>query len=299
MAWDLFNEPLYFDSLERSKKDVYFITKDWQELADRYAPDHLTTIGLTGIREVFEWDPNLVQVDFLSMHPYEYEPDQVRNEMYWYQKFIDKPWIIGETSVPADNDSVPYGDQTLFARKTLEQAYNCGAVGYSWWQYKDVEWGDFHADFMGVMSRSGETLNSKGIAVTGTPKPVLSVFKEFSASSSVKPCLCPDNYYNYSKGDVYRIAGFLKDEKGQPIEGGVVLGWNENWSSSYHTVSKSDGSFELLGTFPFYHWMASASRYDRVRGDIDPTNGKPGSGNIPTYDLGTLNLKKLKLSRFF
>ncbi|HND17404.1 MAG TPA: hypothetical protein PLQ17_10965, partial [Saprospiraceae bacterium] len=49
MAYDLFNEPLYFDSLERNKTEPYHITKAWNKLAKENAPHQLITIGLTGI----------------------------------------------------------------------------------------------------------------------------------------------------------------------------------------------------------------------------------------------------------
>ena len=32
------------------------------------APKHLTTIGLTHYKIVYEWDPELMDVDFLSFH---------------------------------------------------------------------------------------------------------------------------------------------------------------------------------------------------------------------------------------
>ncbi|MCE9539174.1 MAG: hypothetical protein K8R85_08150, partial [Bacteroidetes bacterium] len=161
MAYDLFNEPLYFDVPERDKKVVNKAMNRWASVAKKNAPNQLITIGLTGIREVFEWDPAILDVDFISIHPYEYEPEQVRNEMYWYANYIKKPWIIGETAIPADNDSISYETQAQFAHKTLKQAYDCGAIGYSWWQYKDVEWHSYHANFRGVVSWTGETKNAK------------------------------------------------------------------------------------------------------------------------------------------
>lgn len=112
---------------------------------------------MTGVREVLEWDPNLMSVDFLSFHPYEYEPNQVLSEIYWYGKYVKIPWMIGETGVPADDDSVKYNIQTLFAEKTLLQTFNCGGLGYSWWQFKDVQWLDFHQDYLGVINQNGIT----------------------------------------------------------------------------------------------------------------------------------------------
>jgi len=296
LAYDIFNEPLYFDSLERNKEDVYNAVKRWNKVLKTYAPHQLSTIGLEGIREVFEWDPNILDLDFLTLHPYEYEPEQVRNELYWYGKYIKKPWMLGETAIPADNDSVSYLDQKEFAGKTLAQTYDCGGIGYAWWQYKDVEWYTFHANFMGVVSLKGETKTRKpNIKIAGTVKPIVEEFKKFDPTRKKGDCKCLENYYNYSKqkNKAFRITGFLLDEDGDPIEGGVVLAWNEWWSHSYHTISRADGSFELLSDYPFYHWMASATEYSMVRGDIKPdtaqTNGQP----MPTINIGNLKLDEL------
>ena len=135
LAIDIFNEPLYFDKPIKTKKEVYHIVNHWKEIIETYAPNHLVTIGLAGMREVFRWDPNILNVDFISYHPYEYEPEQVRNEIYWYGKYTETPWIIGETAIAADNDSISYEEQLQFAKNTLDQTFNCGGSGYSWWQY--------------------------------------------------------------------------------------------------------------------------------------------------------------------
>lgn len=297
LAYDLFNEPLYFDVPERDKKVVYKTMKRWADIAKKNSPNQLITIGLTGIREVFEWDPAILDVDFISIHPYEYEPEQVRNEMYWYANYIKKPWIIGETAIAADNDSISYDTQAEFAYKTLKQAYNCGAIGYSWWQYKDVEWHSYHANFMGVVNWTGETKTKKAnIPVKGTVKPLAEVFKKFDPNASKDSCLFLPNYYNYSQHKECRIIGVLSDEDDTPIRGGVILAWNEYWSHSYHTVTKEDGSFELLGDFPFFHWMASASSYSMIRADVLPDTAKKHTDGIPTMNLGNLKVEKLSFA---
>jgi hypothetical protein len=296
MAYDFFNEPLYFDSLERNKVEPYYITREWQKLAKENAPNQLTTIGLTGIREVFEWDPNILDVDFISYHPYEYEKEQVRNEIYWYGNYVKKPWIIGETSLPADNDSIPYSKQKEFAEATFQQTCNCGGAGYSWWQYKDVEWFEFHSNFMGVVNRKGITNTSDGEAVLGTPKNIVEFIKSAQCNPDRTKCLKLENYYNYSNANVCRLYGKLVDASGNPIEGGVVMAWNQYWSSSFHTVTKQDGSFELLGSFPFYHWMASATLKTMIRGDVLPDTANIRSQKIPSLNLGTLKLDDLKFN---
>lgn len=299
MAYDLFNEPLYFDHKNmapRTKEEVCEITKRWDKILKENDSNHLSTIGLEGIREVFAWDPNILKVDFLSLHPYEYEPEQVRNEIYWYGKYITKPWIIGETSLPADNDSVTYVEQKQFAKKTLKQSINCGSWGYSWWQYKDVDWHVFHPNFMGVITRTGKTAITKdSLIILGTPKPLVEEFKNANPSAVIKDsCMCLKNYYNYTTNDKFILAGRVVDNKSnQPIEGAVILAWNDNWSHSYHTITKSDGSFELTSHYPFYHWIASATNYSITRADILPDTAKISKNGIPTINIGVQKLDKL------
>lgn len=294
LAYDLFNEPLYFDIHDRPKREVYQVVKRWQKLVKAHAPDQLTTLGLVGVPEVFAWDPNILDVDFISFHPYEYEPEQVLNEIYWFGEQVDKPWIIGETSLPADNDSVPYADQLAFARKTLAQTVACGGAGYSWWQFKDVSWGRFHANYMGVMSRTGDTRVAHGLPlVQGTVKPVADAFREFDPDASRGTCVQLPNYYNFSSLTSARLTGRLLDEQGTPIEGGVVTAWNAEWTTSYYTITKSDGSFALYSDFPFHHWMASATRYSMVRGDVRPNTYLTDSSGTPTFYLGDLRVEHL------
>ncbi len=294
LAYDLFNEPLYFDRPERPKREAWDILQHWRALFDRHAPNQLYTLGLTGIRETFEFDPNMLGVDFISFHPYEYEPEQVRNEMRWYHNNVDVPWIIGETSIPADNDSVPYEDQRLFAQKTLLQSRACGAMGYSWWQYQDVKWNRFHADYMGVVNRQGRTRTTKsGLQVKGTVKPMAEAIKHFDPWANAGECLCLPNYLNYSNNNVSMITGRLVDADGHPINEGTIIAWNEFWTSSFHTTSRADGRFEVRGPFYFNHWMTSATRWSMERGDCSPNAFRRGADGIPVYELGDIVLERL------
>jgi len=295
MAYDLFNEPLYFDTLLRDKKDVFSMVKHWQELKNECAPNQLSTIGLTGVREVLEWDPNLLSVDFISFHPYNYENNQVMSEIYWYGKYVKVPWMIGETGVPADNDSVPYSEQTDFAKATLYQTVNCGGIGYSWWQFKDVKWFDFHQDYLGVVSQNGESELANKVKVKGVAKPLNDVIKSFNSVASVKDCIKPENYYNYSENKYFKLTGKIIDEQGKPIEGAIILAWNEDWVHSFHSVSKDDGSFEVYSKYPFFHWRLSATDFSMTGGDFKPDlNNKDKNGTI-YYDLGEIKLTRLGL----
>jgi len=294
LAWDFFNEPLYFDAPERSKNEVYNIVNRWRSLMDQYAPNQLFTLGLTGPRETFEWDPNILNVDFISFHPYEFEPDQVANEIYWFGKNIYKPWIIGETALSANNDSVTYETQRAFAEMTLKRVLNCGGSGYSWWQYKDVDWFQYQSNFLGMLSKNGTTKTSKGEIVFGTPKPAAEEFKKFDPNMKKEDCKCLPTYYNYSDHKDYIFKGKLVDKDDKPIEGGVILAWNQWFGKSFHTFSKKDGSFELRGNFKFYHWIASATLMSSMRGDFDWNKSADStSTNIPFYDAGKIQLNLL------
>lgn len=295
MAYDFFNEPLYFDSIQHTKKEVYNFTSIWEKIVRKYAPAHLCTIGLAGQREISEWDPNLCNVDFISFHPYENEPEQVRNEIYWYSSVIKKPWIIGETGVPADNDSVPYKVQSEFALKTLSQTINCGGIGYSWWQYREVNWGDFRQNHLGVVTVKGITKTDKGNYAAGIPKPMTSAIASFDVTKTNGKCLCLTNYYNFSSHNKFVLKGKLIDEDGNPINYGGILAWDQWFVNHYFTTSKPDGSFELYSDYPFYHWMISSTMHDMIRGDINPDTSKINQSGIPSIDLGNLKLKKTNI----
>jgi len=285
LAFDLFNEPLYFDLPAREKKSAYDLVRSWRRIARKHAPHHLITIGLTGIRETHAWDPDILDVDFISFHPYEYEPDQVVNELRWYGQHVRTPWIIGETSLPADGDSVPYEEQQAFAQRTLEQTVACGGIGYSWWQFKDVHWGEFHSDFMGLWTEEG------------VEKTTAEVFRKFDPKSTSGTCAALSNYFNYSQHRLAKLTGRLLNEQGGPVEGGVILAWNQDYSHSYHTTTGADGSFELLGDLYFHHWIASAIGYSMIRGDCSPGSYRRGSDSIPDLYMGDLIVKRLRFAK--
>lgn len=290
MAYDLFNEPLYFDTLSREKKDIFSITRNWKKRFRKHAPDQLLTIGLVGVREVYEWDPNAVNVDFISFHPYEFEPNQVKNEMYWFSRTVSKPWIIGETGLASDNDSITYEQQKKFAESTLHYAVETGAAGYSWWQFKDVYWNSYHASYLGLLEQAGTSRTRSGKIITGTPKPVAGVFRNFRFTPMEKNAKPESNYYTFSRPHRYCLKGKLVDQENQAIENGLIMVWSEDWKSSFVTFTKADGRFEMYTETPMHHAVFSASLYTVTEGDVKPENAKQmPDGNFVT-DLGAIQL---------
>jgi hypothetical protein len=298
MAWDFFNEPLYFDQPDRKKEDVYKIVKNWKKFSRIYAPNQLLTIGLTGTREVFEWDPNILDVDFLSIHPYEFHKGEVENEIYWYGKYVKKPWIIGETGFSADGDSVGYDIQKLYTERFLHRAINCGASGFSWWQYKDFQWYDFQSNFLGLVNNIGTTQTSNtNLTISGTVKPAATIFKNFNTKDKTEECTCRDNYYNYDGLNQYAVKGKLINGKtGQPVEGGTIVVWEQYFGKSNLTFSKTDGSFIIYGNYKLYHTITSATLMNTLRQEFDWDKIKLTDENgVPAYDLGTIKLTPLQL----
>ena len=135
LAYDFANEPLYESN--RNKIEAYTIVNNWYKILKEIDTNHLVTIGFANSSEISGWDPNILQIDFASFHPYgSYET--VMNEIFYYSKYIEKPWIIGETGLPADDSIVLYSIQEEFADKIIRQSIGCNAKGFSWWQYQDV-----------------------------------------------------------------------------------------------------------------------------------------------------------------
>ena len=245
-------------------------------------------------------EPNILDVDFLCIHPYEFHKGEVENEIYWYYKYVTKPWVIGETGFSADNDSISYDVQKDYAIKFLKRAVNCGASGFSWWQYKDVQWYEYQSNYLGLLSNGGTTPTSnKDLIINGTPKPTAFVFKNFDTKSITEPCACRDNYYNYDGLNRFAIKGKLVDKQtGRPIEGGGAVAWDQYFGKSNITFTKADGSFKVLGNYKLYHYLVSATLMDFARWDIDwdkvPLSMEDG---IPTYDAGTIKLTPLQLPK--
>jgi hypothetical protein len=181
----------------------------------------------------------------------------------------------------------------------MQQNFNCGGIGYSWWQFKDVAWNNFHQDFLGVLSLSGITKTDKGDTVNGTPKPVNKVIQMFDVTQPKGICECLPNYYNFDSHNKFRLTGKMVDVDGLPIEGGEILAWDAQWINHHVTTSKADGTFELYSEYAFHHWMVSASLFERIRKNMNPENAVSGPDGIPTFNLGTIQLDKVDIPELF
>src|SRR5574344_609292 len=259
-AYDFMNEPLYFDQQTRKDKaEIYTIVDGWRQMMNRYAPHQLFTIGFAEPIEVFEWDPSILPVDFVQMHTY--HPLRVVNEMYWYGRFSGKPWMVGETALPADGDSVDYQWQSRFLRETYRAALANGACGYGWWEFQDCPNGDnFDARNGGIYAIKG----SKRMA-----KPVANEVHtlQYITTAALNPNhLC--NYYNMLGYNNILITGRVINRKnGRPVEGAVIRGWNEDWSVGQNTFTDAKGNFTLFSNDVCTHFEISGPGMDRQKFD--------------------------------
>jgi len=268
-AYEFFNEPLYFDKLkEREKLNALKVVNNWRKKMDEYAPNQLMTIGFSEPIEVFEWDAEILPVDFLAFHVY--NPLRIPNEIYWYSHYIHKPWIIGETGLAADNDSVLYERQSAFLKQTYQYALNCGASGFGIWQFQDVLWGAWRQNYKGLVTNAG-TITVDNFTIHGSLKPAANVIKDLH---KLKPATCyrPGNYFNMRDYHNFLIKGKVIDEAtGKPIEGAVIRGWTKDWRWGTNTFSDSSGTFWLYSQWKFTHFRISAPTYDRIKFDFNGT----------------------------
>lgn len=258
-AYDLMNEPLYFDpEPDRDKTDAVNTVCQWRRMVRKNAPHQLFTVATAEPIEVFEWDPSMLPVDFIEMHTY--HPLRVQAEMWWYSHYCGKPWMVGETGLPADGDSVPYTSQSEFMWETYRYAKLNGACGYGWWEFQDCPDGiNFEAQYTGLRDRHGRC------------KPAADLVQLLKVTclgvNLDEDNLPPVNYYNMLAYENVAVTGCIADTEGKPIEGAVIRGWNEDWSVGMNTYSDSSGRFRLVSNDICTHFEISAPGCSKVKFD--------------------------------
>ena len=289
-AYDFMNEPLYFDpAKERSKEDALDIVSGWKEMVDDNAPHQLFTIGFSEPIEVFEWDPSILPVDFVQFHTY--HPLRVPNEIWWYANYVNKPWIIGETSFSVDNDSLDYNMQTYFMKEVFQYALNCGAAGFGWWEFQDAYDVHFEAQYSGLLNHKGITTTADGNhSILGTMKPAANEVKNLKHYTPQQPWQAV-NYYNMLGYNNIVIKGIILDPKNKrPIEGAVVRGWNEDWSVGMNTFTNKEGVFTLYSNDECTHFEVSAPGMSKLKFD----NKLNYSSIDSNYTIDSLPNRKLE-----
>ena len=269
-AYDFMNEPLYFDpEPKRAKSDAVSIVRRWKRMMTEHAPNQLFTIGFSEPIEAFEWDCSILPVDFVEFHTY--HPLRVPSEIYWYSRYCGKPWVIGETGLPADNDSITYEEQAQFVRETYQLTRDAGGCGFGLWEFQDNPGGTYEASYTGLLRHGGRTCRTLGdmnITVKGTLKPAGYVIATLARNYRPRTYERPVNYYNMLGYKNIRIRGRMVDSlTGKGIEGAVIRGWNDNWSVGMNTYSDENGDFELYCNDVCNHFEISAAGYTKIKFD--------------------------------
>ena len=295
-AYDFANEPLYFDdNPKRTKQEAYHIVDSWHKMMQKHAPHQLLTIGFAEPLEVFEWDPSLLPVDFLAFHTY--HPLRVPNEIYWYSTYVGKPWMLGETALPADNDSISYDDQRQFMREVYRYLRDCGGIGMGWWEYQEVSASGFEARYTALLNHEGITRTREGgYEIIGTVKPAAAEIAHF-ADYQPQPKWQAVNYYNMMGYQNYLIRGQVVDKvTGQPIEGAVVRGWNEYWNVGQNTFTDSLGRFTLYSNDECVHFEISACGMTKLKFNDRTIQYQPVNGYVETEELPDRQLEYHQIS---
>lgn len=295
-AYDFMNEPLYFDrnadgtEHPRAKDDAYRIVSGWKEMMKKNAPDQLMTIGFAVPLEVLEWDPAILPVDFVQVHSY--HPLYFQNEIWWYSHYVGKPWMIGETALPADNDSISYEEQRQYLVDSYKYVVDCGGKGYGWWEFQEMPDNHFEAQYSGLMTHDGYTVNSVGDTVIGTLKPAVSEIKNLAEYVGAKPKRAV-NYYNMIGYNNLVICGkVVNEDTKQPIEGAIIRGWNKWWSIGTNTYSDENGDFTLYTNDFFVHFEISASCMTKIKFDKEMEYFP--SDTVEKWRLDSLPLQNLE-----
>ena len=267
LAFDLMNEPLYFDIVrDRTKSDAVMTASNWVKNAKKAAPRHLVTIGFAEPIEVFSWDASMIPVDFVQFHTY--NPLSIPNETWWWSHYIGKPWMIGETSLPADNDSVSYEQQRYFAEQAYQYVIDCGGIGFGWWEFQDVpeSYGiNYEGTFSGVLNHEETTTTKDGHVIQGTLKPVAYSFAKFKTMEKGEPVKSVNYYNNFGYHNAVIRGRIVDDNTGEPVEGAAVRGWNEWWRTGLNTCTDKDGVFNLYSNDECVHFAISAPGMDTQR----------------------------------
>ena len=291
-AYDFMNEPIYFDPCEdRKKMEAVAIVSQWKKMMLEHAPHQLFTIGFSEPIETFEWDCSVLPVDFVEVHTY--HPLRVPSEIYWFSRHCGKPWMIGETGLPADNDSITYEAQAQFVREAYQLTRDAGGCGFGLWEFQENPGGTYEASYTGLLRHGGETHTTRNgdYTIKGTLKPAARVIATLEQNYRPKMQILPANYYNMVGYKNIRIKGRILDTvTGAGIEGAVIRGWNENWSVGMNTYSDENGCFELYCNDPCTHFEISAAGYSKIKFDrsIDfvPLSKNAGDiHNLPQKEL--------------
>lgn len=345
LAYDVLNEPAWRDFndniMDLSKADVCEWTGWWYDTLTAADPNHLVTLGGHSIHEIGAWDPAVMKIDFYSPHLYLegdwdfagiYNMDEIIDkymaELYWLGATLEMPWIVGETSFTADDDTTDYGGNTYldglpehhampwmhgseavqaaFAAETMAATRAYGGSGWSWWYYQNGRSTRYNEVFPGGKTHRDLRSNYFGVLSFGHDNDPGRVKPMAAEVQAYQPEPLPDElpepppaYWNWHglTSNVYRTY-HLQDQNQEPVANGVAL---LLWK---FPNSADPGDFKPLwaryvsdsnGTMVIYE-------PDTIVGFLDPVAGKisvdaAGAARESNEPLPWLNDETITLER--
>lgn len=256
-------------SAYRGKGDICYYVNNLCQTIRNNDPNHLVNLSVVSSDCVRNFDPATLNVDFMSFHIYPEAADnthqRLKREILWASKVmkaVNKPWILGETSIPGNNQNTPlpgtvsYADQATFAQFILDEAFSAGASGVCWWQYRDVVWAadanstccadPYLSTYYPNTQYFDNTNNYYGLkAHDGSLKPAAEVFLNYVPQAGCIPMYLPENYYATLQNASFNYIGNVTNQNGDPLEDAQVLAINYNNGLSKGTFAQSNGAFNL------------------------------------------------------
>lgn len=253
-------------------------TQKWYNAIRQNDPNHLITIGLfSGSSSLLSWDPAIIAADFLTFHLYPFGDELLdqtfevkKQELKWISNTmikLNKPWIIGETSMPGSriplSSTRDYDFQRKYGLFMRDNVFACGGVGLTWWNYRDVCWpgNDLNSELQlkyGQNMRWDNFINYTGVIThDGLLKPIVgkdsNIFKDYSPSFSSATVTPRDYYHQNIPNPAFTMKGRITDRNGIAIDDAIIRGFeivNDEWKRSSFTMSDAMGNYTLKSTHP-------------------------------------------------
>jgi hypothetical protein len=288
IAIDFVNEPDLVAG--GAKKDICALTKRWND-AVKSNSQILTTIGLWDVGSTYAWDPDICNIDFVSLHLYPVIRDKsnisdlqlsiegLKAKYWWYNNYLRIPWMIGETAVTAhpmntthpinfhiDLDASPFPgtltDQADYLEATIKSCRDYGGIGYSWWAHMDDGVGNPAYSVLGGKNYWGLVYANEPNQTYST-KPAAAKVGAFW-STSIDPPIGSPPYQYYTNPEHFPIggnhsSGIVLDENSSPIAGALISVYHNDGTGVKlvgETFSDISGAFsmELTPTSGYFEY---------------------------------------------
>jgi hypothetical protein len=276
---------------EYSKAEICEITHTWYNAIKTNAPDQMVTLGGAGINDISAWDPAVVHLDFYSLHiyppwdilqPYDFAA-RMRNyqrELDWFGKICPIPWIIGETGFSANDDPhqinvgpnsiynpiyhqhpYMYGseqEQADFAESSFHISRQCGASGWSWWNFQDYTYYGYanehaHQNYFGLLrlAKPHQTWPEK--LIVDRTRNFLQDLQPRPASPGAP---LPQNEHENPWGwttDIWITGSIVNEANNEPLTTGTAWMWASSaWDFELMQTDPPYAKEELLPSFVHY-----------------------------------------------